>query len=281
MGQGPIALSKKFTAIIRLRPYSTAGKRYKAWFPSPSGKNTPALNPFRPRGLSCNGAGKPGSIPGGCRNLGIEIRGTKFFPDHYWLKPKDWIACIEEARRKNAGAIIITEKDAVKISHPPDFPLLVSVQSTEVSNAQEFEHTLKKCAGSDRDANRDLCGKEDFNSRNKLDRRFGDLPSGHQGNPASFSGAHISLLVRPWVRDIYSAVDSVDEILEYDKNGRHRGLIGFRRLISDLRNRRIDMAILLQNAFEAAFIAWCARIPKRIGYARDGRSLLLTDCHRY
>ena len=91
--------------------------------------------------------GNPDRFREDVEKLGIEIRGTKFFPDHYWLKPKDWIACIEEARRKNAGAIIITEKDAVKISHPPDFPLLISVQSTEVSNAQEFEYMLKKCAG--------------------------------------------------------------------------------------------------------------------------------------
>jgi heptosyltransferase-2 len=92
-----------------------------------------------------------------------------------------------------------------------------------------------------------------------------------------FPDAHIALLVRPWVKDIYSAVEFVDEILEYDKSGLHRGLAGFYRLISDLKSRRFDLAILLQNAFEAAFIAWCARIPKRIGYARDGRSLLLTE----
>ena len=91
-----------------------------------------------------------------------------------------------------------------------------------------------------------------------------------------FPNAHISLLVRPWVRDIYSAVEFVDEILEYDKGGVHRGLSGFRRLIADLRRRHFDLAILLQNAFEAAFIAWCARIPERIGYARDGRGPLLT-----
>jgi len=33
---------------------------------------------------------------------------------------------------------------------------------------------------------------------------------------------------------------------------------------------------LLQNAFEAALIAWLAGIPNRIGYNRDGRGLLLT-----
>ena len=47
-----------------------------------------------------------------------------------------------------------------------------------------------------------------------------------------------------------------------------------------MKSRKFDLAILLQNAFEAAFIAWCARIPRRIGYARDGRSLLLTDACR-
>jgi heptosyltransferase II len=91
-----------------------------------------------------------------------------------------------------------------------------------------------------------------------------------------FPEAHITLLVRPWVRDIYSAVDFVDEIIDYDKEGMHRGIRGFFRLIACLRKRKFDHALLLQNAFEAAFIAWSAGISERIGYARDGRSLLLT-----
>ncbi len=44
----------------------------------------------------------------------------------------------------------------------------------------------------------------------------------------------------------------------------------------ELRSRQFDCAILLQNAFEAAWIAWLAKIPTRIGYKRDGRQLLLT-----
>ncbi len=91
-----------------------------------------------------------------------------------------------------------------------------------------------------------------------------------------FPHSRISLLVRPWVAEIYAAADFVDDIIEYDKKGRHRGWTGFRALIRDLKSRRFDLAILLQNAFEAAFLAACARIPYRIGYARDGRSLLLT-----
>jgi heptosyltransferase II len=91
-----------------------------------------------------------------------------------------------------------------------------------------------------------------------------------------FPQAHISLLATPWVSPVYSEVDFVDELLEYDKNGIHKGWAGLGRLATDLKQRRFDMAILLQNAFEAALLIWLAGIPQRIGYARDGRSLLLT-----
>jgi heptosyltransferase II len=95
-----------------------------------------------------------------------------------------------------------------------------------------------------------------------------------------FPQARISLLVRPWVRDIYSSVDFVDEVLDYDKSGPHRGVRGFCRLVARLKNNHFDLALLLQNAFDAAFLAWSAGIPYRIGYARDGRSLLLTSACR-
>jgi heptosyltransferase II len=91
-----------------------------------------------------------------------------------------------------------------------------------------------------------------------------------------FPEARISLLVKPWVRDVYSTAEYLDEILNYDKSGAHAGWHGILRLASDLRARHFDMAILLQNAFEAAWIVWLARIPVRIGYARSGRSFLLT-----
>ncbi|MBP1601079.1 MAG: ADP-heptose--LPS heptosyltransferase, partial [Acidobacteria bacterium] len=88
--------------------------------------------------------------------------------------------------------------------------------------------------------------------------------------------SRISLLVRPWVKDVYGGADFLDEVIAYDREGLHAGLSGRRRLISELRSRDFDLAILFQNAFEAALLAWWARIPRRIGYARDRRSLLLT-----
>jgi heptosyltransferase-2 len=49
-----------------------------------------------------------------------------------------------------------------------------------------------------------------------------------------------------------------------------------RAFAARLRRERFDGAILLQNAFDAALMAWMAGIPERIGYRRDGRGLLLT-----
>lgn len=86
--------------------------------------------------------GNPRRFERDVRRLGIDVRGIKFFPDHYWPAPGDWRACAEDARSKHAEAIITTEKDAVKISQPPDFPVMVSIQSTGMSDARAFEAML-------------------------------------------------------------------------------------------------------------------------------------------
>ena len=56
----------------------------------------------------------------------------------------------------------------------------------------------------------------------------------------------------------------------------HAGFSGRERLAAELRAQKFDVALLLQNAFDAAWLAWRASIPERIGYGRDGRSFLLT-----
>jgi tetraacyldisaccharide 4'-kinase len=78
------------------------------------------------------------------RRIGIEWKGKKFFPDHHKLSRQDWVSCCKEARRNAADAIILTEKDAIKTSDPPDFPLMVAVQSTEMSDDGALENILKK-----------------------------------------------------------------------------------------------------------------------------------------
>ena len=87
----------------------------------------------------------------------------------------------------------------------------------------------------------------------------------------------ISILARPVVADVLSEQPFADRTFVYDYRGRHRGLGGRSNLIAELCREKFDAAVLLQNAFEAAWIAWRAGIPERIGYARDGRSVLLTQ----
>jgi len=89
--------------------------------------------------------GNPERFEQDVQRLGIQIRGSKFFRDHAWLTPRDWADCIEQARRKKADAIILTEKDAIKLPEPPEFPLLVAVQSTDITDAGGFERVLKRC----------------------------------------------------------------------------------------------------------------------------------------
>ncbi len=87
-----------------------------------------------------------------------------------------------------------------------------------------------------------------------------------------FPGAEISILARPWVGDLYGREPFCDRLIPYDP----RGWRAKWRAARELTPLGFDCAILLQNAFEAAAVAYIAGIPERIGYARDGRSALLT-----
>jgi lipopolysaccharide heptosyltransferase II len=92
----------------------------------------------------------------------------------------------------------------------------------------------------------------------------------------NFPGAHITLLAKPWVLPVFENNPHVNALMVYDAAGRHRNALGILRLARDLKTRRFDLAILFQNAFEAAWIAWLAGIPRRLGFTTDGRDLLLT-----
>ncbi|HEX8960842.1 MAG TPA: lipopolysaccharide heptosyltransferase II [Geobacteraceae bacterium] len=92
----------------------------------------------------------------------------------------------------------------------------------------------------------------------------------------SFPGARITLLANPLVAELFSPHDWVDEVIVYDRKGRHAGIKGRLAMAAELRRRGFDLAILLQNAFDAALLARLARIPRRVGYRTDGRGVLLT-----
>jgi lipopolysaccharide heptosyltransferase II len=92
-----------------------------------------------------------------------------------------------------------------------------------------------------------------------------------------FPDAQIELLVKPAVADLFVGHPALTRVLTYDTKGRHAGLSGKWALAGQLRRQGFDLAVLFQNAFEAAFLTFLAGVPRRYGYATDGRSLLLSD----
>ncbi|MFQ5818182.1 MAG: lipopolysaccharide heptosyltransferase II [Terriglobia bacterium] len=89
---------------------------------------------------------------------------------------------------------------------------------------------------------------------------------------ARFPRAELVVLARPSVADLYRDVPGLDRLFVFD----HRGPLGLARLAAQLRRERFDLAVLFQNAFQAALLALLAGIPRRLGYRRDVRGPLLT-----
>ncbi len=91
-----------------------------------------------------------------------------------------------------------------------------------------------------------------------------------------FPDAHCTAIIRPQVAPVLDGTHWFDETVLYHHRSRRREqrTAAVARL---LRQMRHDVAILLPNSFRAALAAWMSGIPRRIGYIRYGRGLLLTD----
>jgi heptosyltransferase-2 len=86
-----------------------------------------------------------------------------------------------------------------------------------------------------------------------------------------FPKAKISLLIKPWVNGIFEDADFIDELIIYEREQK-----GVWRTMRELRAAHFDLAVLFQNAFEAAVLAFGARARLRCGFSTEHRGLLLT-----
>ena len=84
--------------------------------------------------------------------------------------------------------------------------------------------------------------------------------------------SEITLAVRPWAREIFTSQDFIDKLLVYDR----RNAFSVINQIREVKSRQFDLAVLFQNAFEAAVIPFFAGVPMRLGYATESRQRLLT-----
>src|SRR5690349_13687494 len=84
--------------------------------------------------------------------------------------------------------------------------------------------------------------------------------------------AHITLVIRPGTKGIFSEADFIDDVLVYDR----KGVLSVFGQVREWKRRGFELAVLFQNAFEAALIPFLAGVPLRLGYATESRQPLLT-----
>ena len=84
-----------------------------------------------------------------------------------------------------------------------------------------------------------------------------------------FAQAEMVAVLRPYVGDVLAGLDLVDRSIVLDPQGEG--------LIRRLKQERFDLAVLFTNSVRTAWIAWRSGAKRRVGFARDGRGILLTD----
>jgi heptosyltransferase-2 len=89
-----------------------------------------------------------------------------------------------------------------------------------------------------------------------------------------FRGARLIGVMKPYVAGVLEGGDWFDDILFYHGGPRSQGVLP---VAWQLRRRGIDLALLFPNTLRTALTAWLAGAKRRVGYARYGRGMLLTD----
>jgi heptosyltransferase-2 len=90
-----------------------------------------------------------------------------------------------------------------------------------------------------------------------------------------FPDSQIVGVLKPYVAGILEGTAYLDDRIFLDKRGPFSQR--WPAVAARLRHENIDLALLLPNSFHSAFVAWLGRCGRRVGYARYGRSCLLTD----
>ena len=86
--------------------------------------------------------------------------------------------------------------------------------------------------------------------------------------------AHIAFMVRPYAKDIVDGNPNLDEVIIYDKYGKHKSLLRTIIFAFKLRKKKFDLALMLHPTNRVHLIAYLAGIPQRIGYDRKLSCLL-------
>lgn len=91
-----------------------------------------------------------------------------------------------------------------------------------------------------------------------------------------FPKSHLAILVPSYLVDLWKTSPYIDEIIPFKKKRGISSLWEDILLSQSLKKRNFDLAVILPRSFRSAFHIYLARIPVRMGYRSEGRSLFLT-----
>ncbi len=86
--------------------------------------------------------------------------------------------------------------------------------------------------------------------------------------------SYIAMMVRPYARDIVEGNPYLNEVIIYDKDGNHKGIMGNFRFVQELKDKKFDTAIILHPTSRTHLVLKLAGIPERIGYDKKAGFLL-------
>src|SRR5262245_23461556 len=90
-----------------------------------------------------------------------------------------------------------------------------------------------------------------------------------------FASAHLIGVLRPYVAGALEGAPWLDSQILLDTKGPWRRR--WPAVALTLRKHRPDLAVLFPNSFRSALVARLGGCRRRVGYARGGRTWLLTD----
>jgi heptosyltransferase-2 len=101
----------------------------------------------------------------------------------------------------------------------------------------------------------------------------------------AYPGTRIDLMLEPFSGQVLEGCPYVDRVIPFELRtihkysaGSDRGkLSAYRHYLRLIRSEGYDAAFVLKRSLSSALLVWAARVPRRIGFATEGRRFLLTD----
>jgi len=105
----------------------------------------------------------------------------------------------------------------------------------------------------------------------------------------AYPSARIDLMLEPFSGQVIEGCPYVDRIIPfefrtihaYSARSERSKLSGYFHYWKLIRDQRYDAVFVLKRSLSSALLARAANVPRRIGFATEGRRFLLTDPVRY